>query len=132
MQKNDQPSPLPVFTNHDVGENYKAGLYYSLAEAELDDILKSGFARTLPSEQESESASPSLDTAAGMIRLAIIDNGTIIPVMSIARIDTPQTVAQRMALCALAARAVIDSLLEVFATRQSLENDNGDENKVST
>jgi hypothetical protein len=123
MHKDDQPSPFPVFMNDDIGENYSAGLYQNLAEAELDDILKSSFTRTSRSEQEFESTPLPLDAAEGMIRLAIIDNGTIIPVMSIAEVDTPQTVAQRMALCALAARAIIDSLLEVFADRHGRENE---------
>lgn len=132
MHKDDVPPPLPIFTNHDVGENYRAGLYQSRAEAELDDILRNCFANEPPPEQKSEGIPLTPDAIAGMTCVAIIHNGNIIPVMSIAEIDPPRTAAQRMALCALAARAIIDGLLEVFTKRYNQEDDNGNESGVPT
>ncbi len=130
MHKDDVPSPLPIFTNHDVGENYRAGLYQSRAEAELDDILKSCFANEPSSEQKSERTPLTPDAVANMTCVAIIHNGNIIPVMSITEIDPPRTAAQRMALCTLAARAIIDALLEVFTRWYNREDGNDDESGV--
>lgn len=81
-------------------------------------------------EQKSEGMPLTLDAIADMTCVAIIYNGNIIPVISIAEIGPPRTAAQRMALCALAARAIIDGLLEVFASWYKREDDNSDESGV--
>ena len=101
----------PAFRHADIKKQYEKGEYQSRLQAEVVDILRdcqlleAGEAGTIPLTAE---ALEHLNC------LAIIQNGQIIHVVDMERMQQPETPAQRMDLCAIAARAILDALIEAL------------------
>ena len=106
-------TPEPTFTHANIAEAYREGLFGSRLDAELADI----FASCHIEEEKPQQQGTIALTDKGIESLsciAIIQGGQIIPVIDLQDMPKPTTLAQKMSLCALVARAVLDALIEIF------------------
>ena len=105
--------PEPTFIHTNIAEAYQEGLFGSRLDAELADI----FATCHVEEEKPQQQGTIALTSEGIESLsciAIIQGGQIIPVIDLQDMPKPTTLAQKMSLCALVARAVLDALIEIF------------------
>jgi hypothetical protein len=106
-------TPEPTFTHANIAEAYREGLFGSRLDAELADI----FASCHIEEEKPQQQGTIALTDKGIESLsciAIIQGGQIIPVIDLQDMPKPTTLAQKMSLCALVARSVLDALIEIF------------------
>ncbi len=107
------PTPEPAFIHTNIAEAYREGLFGSRLDAELADIFMSCQVEEEKPQQQGTIALTD-EAIEGLNCIAIIQGGQIIPVIDLQNMPKPTTPAQKMSLCALVARAVLDTLIEVF------------------
>lgn len=105
-------TPEPEFIHTNIAEAYREGLFSSRLDAELADI----FASCHIEEEKPQQGTIALTDkdVESLSCIAIIQGGQIIPVIDLQDMPKPTTLAQKMSLCALVARAVLDALIEIF------------------
>ena len=107
------PTLEPTFTDTNIAEAYRQGLFGSRLDAELADIFTSCHVEEEKPQQQGTIALTD-EGIESLSCIAIIKGGQIIPIMDLLDTPGPTTPAQKMGLCALVARAVLDALIEVF------------------
>ena len=119
MSRDQQPTSDPAhaleprFTHDSVAEAYQQGLFCNRVDAELADLFTSLGVEV--EEQPQEGTMPLTDEAIASLNcIAIIQGGRIIPCMDLEQMPKPTTAMQKMELCAMAARVVLDALIEIL------------------
>jgi hypothetical protein len=105
-----ETAPL-AFRHTDIATAYSEGAYTSRLDAEVDDLLRDA---ELPGPAEAGVMPLTTEALDHLCCIAIIHNGQIIPVVDLPRTPRPTTPAQKMGLCAMAAREVLDALIDVL------------------
>jgi len=122
------PALPPEFHHSDIAEHYQGGAFTNRLDAEIADILRG----CQPAEESGEAVPMTLSgEAASVLKelncIALIQDGQVLPLLDIEKMDAPMTAAQRAHLYHTAARTLLDAIAAIYedqAQRAKREDDN--------
>ena len=129
------PALPPEFHHPDIARHYQDGAFTTRLDAEIADVLRG----CKPAEESGEGAPIPLSGEAasvltGLNCIALIQDGQVLPLLDIEKMDAPMTAAQRTHLYHTAARTLLEAIAAIYedqAERAKREDDNEGEHSYA-
>lgn len=113
LDPHDQASETPVYHNTIIAQQHQDGLL-SRPEAEVLDILHKLFSQGCQEDAVAHQKAASDDLCVVLVR-----SGKVVSVLDLGAVaQGPTTLPQRLAICSIVARRIIDLLLAMFANEE--------------